>query len=100
MKSVTLREILKALADKYSNVEDFGLMVGKEAVWDYKDQNGELRLIHDPSLGESDDDIVRVKELNSKVYLDLPIVSEETGLGFENVELVDYGNNILCIRFC
>jgi hypothetical protein len=73
-------------------------MVGKEAVWDYKDQNGELRLIHDPKLGESDDDIVRVKEI--KEYMDLSIVSEETGLGFENVELVDYGNNILCIRFC
>ena len=99
MKSVTLREIFKALAEQYSDVDNFGLMVKNDVVWDFKDQNGELRLIHEPGLGDSDDDIVRTSEVNFEEYLDLPVVSEETGLGFENVELVDYGNHIICIRF-
>lgn len=93
---ITLRTIVEnPEIKKFGNaVDDFGVLVDGQVVWDYKDQDGEMRLIHEPYKG-CEDELVTVKEL--EYGFDMPVYSEDTLLPPKGVELVEF-SGITCIN--
>lgn len=93
----TINSIYETLKCNYdpANVESFKLLVdAEEPVWDYKILNGELRLIHDGSPFKGvipEVEKVTLGEILEECSegIDLPIVSESTGLPFVEVQLVE-----------
>ena len=93
---VTLRAVLEStFAEAHSQeFPNIPVMLNRQVIWDYKDLNGELRLIPGegvpPSI--SAEDSVSVQELmDIKEFLDLPIFSESTGEEVTQVEVLKYG---------
>lgn len=69
------------------------LLVEKQYVYDFKDQDGYLKLIHEPYPGYpgySKADIVEIRELES--YVDLPIMSETLEKELVSADLVEIEN--------
>lgn len=90
----TILEIYETLKWSYdpANIESFKLLVNaEEYVWDYKVQNGELRFIHENVATIPEGEQVSLGEVmeNCSEGLELPIVSESTGLPFVDVQLVE-----------
>ena len=66
------------------------LLVEKQYVYDFKDQDGFLKLIHEPYPGYNKADTVEVRELES--YVDLPIMSETLEKELISADLVEIEN--------
>lgn len=74
--AINFRAILKS--EKY-NGDDVELFVSGQPVWDYKVQNGKLKLIHEPVQGSDKYETITVGELKNNLKVreaDLPIASE------------------------
>jgi hypothetical protein len=96
---ITLNQVLTSdhFGGRYD--ESIKLQVNGEPVWDFKEQNGELRLIHEP-LGVKEE--VVLKEIYQNYGMeafDLPVVSEtETGEVTE-VEVLSYKDGSEALNF-
>lgn len=83
---------LKELFDVREIVEhaaETRVLVNEETVWDYKDQDGELRLIHEPVGGSEDYGFVYLTELRD--YGDFVVKSETVGGDVTGYELIRQG---------
>lgn len=83
---------LKELFDIHEIVEhatEARMLVNEEPVWDYKDQDGELRLIHEPVEGSKDYGFVYLAELAE--FGDLVVKSETKEGDVTGYELVRQG---------
>lgn len=96
---ITLNQVLTSdhFGGRYD--ENIKLQVNREPVWDFKEQNGELRLIHEP-LGVKEE--VVLKEIYQNYGMeafDLPVVSEtETGEVIE-VDVLFYKDGSEALNF-
>lgn len=93
-KKMKLKELLE-IQEISENLDSIKIRVEKDFVWDYKDQNGELRLIHEPIKGLRDSEYVTFKELQG--YWDLDIVSETVDKPFAAYSLAKQGNRYVLI---
>ena len=90
---IRLKDVLAA--DFCKDNDNIELYVGGEPVWDFKTQNGELRLIHEPVKGSETFKTVTVKEI--KKYLTLeeaeyPVKSETVDKEIVEVEGIKKGS--------
>lgn len=90
----TLGSIYENLTQAYdpAKVESFKLLVDAEDfVWDYKVQDGEVKLIHGELAVVPEVEKVTLGEVIERCPegYDLPLVSERTGLPFTEVQLVE-----------
>lgn len=90
---VTINSIVAELKKKSLPVESVDLTVNKDPVWDYKDQDGQLRLIHENNLETKGYEKVLLKELMTPEFENLPIVSEMFGDCIDEVEIYRTGKH-------
>lgn len=95
----TLNQILMSdyFGGKYN--ENLKLQVNREPVWDFKEQNGELRLIHEP-LGVKEG--VVLKEIYTNYGMEafnLPVVSETDDRQVVEVEVLSYKDGSEALNF-
>lgn len=79
--------------------ENIKLNVNGQNVWDFKVQNGELRLIHEP-LGVKE--TVAVKEIYKNYGMDafdLPVVSETDSRELVEVEVISFKDRAETVNF-
>lgn len=89
---VTINSIVAELKKRNIPVEFTELAVNKDPVWDYKDQNGQLRLIHENNLETKSYEHVLITELMTSEFENLPIVSEMFGDCIDEVEIFKFPN--------
>lgn len=93
---MTLRVIIdNPETGQYGNIKNFGVLIDGQVVWDYKELNGEIRLIHDPYPG-CEKELVEFKDIED-LGLDLPVVSETSGETFKGIDVVEL-NGITCFN--
>lgn len=85
---INIKQLLESNFCKEASLDKLGLFVNDQKVWDYKTQNGELRLIHEPVEGSDKYDQVTFAELKKTLTLEeaeYPIVSETLNKSTESV---------------
>ena len=95
----TLNQVL--MSDHFGGEydENLKLQVNGEPVWDFKEQNRELRLIHEP-LGVKEE--VVLKEIYRNYGMeafDLPVVSETDDRQVVEVEVLSYRDGSEALNF-
>lgn len=96
---ITLNQVLTSdhFGGRYD--ENIKLQVNGEPVWDFKEQNKELRLIHEP-LGVKEE--VVLKEIYTNYGMeafDLPVVSETDDRQVVEVEVLSYRDGSEALNF-
>lgn len=79
---VTIKQIFDSDFVKRADMSKFKLFVNNQKVWDYKIQDKELRLIHEPVEGSDTYEQITLAELRKTLTLEeieYPMVSETTG---------------------
>lgn len=86
---INIKQLLESnFCQEASSLDKLNLFVNDQKVWDYKVQNGELRLIHEPVEGSDKYDQVNLAELKKGLTLEeaeCPVVSETLEKGVESV---------------
>lgn len=96
---VTLNQILSSDYFKEGYSKNIRFRVNGENVWDFKEQNGNLRLIHEP-LGVKEE--VTLSEIQSNYgeeVLNLPVVSETEECEIKEVEILTYKDSSEVLNF-
>ena len=96
---VTLNQILSSDYFKEGYSKNIRLRVNGENVWDFKEQNGNLRLIHEP-LGVKEE--VTLSEIQSNYgeeVFNLPVVSETEECEIREVEILTYKDSSEVLNF-
>ena len=97
---ITLNQVLTSdhFGGRYD--ESIKLLVNGEPVWDFKEQNGELRLIHERQKFSIED--VVLKEIYVEYGMeafDLPVVSETLDKEITEVEVLSYKSRNEALNF-
>ena len=85
---VTIKQIFDSDFCKNSDLTRIKLFVNNQKVWDYKTQDNELRLIHEPVEGSESYEQITLAELRKSLTLEeveYPVVSETTGGSVKSV---------------
>ncbi len=96
---ITLRAVLEVLNTEGFDPKDVEVTVNSDPVWDYKDLDGELRLIHENNSTTGKYDHVTVGELMQEEFLDLPIQSEHVNIPIVEAEVLKFKNGKRIVNF-
>lgn len=97
--NITLRTILDALHSISVDPTSVEVTVNADPVWDYKDIDGKLSLIHENNSVTAKYEHVSVGELMQDGFLDLPIVSEHLGDVITEAEILKFKNGKRLVNF-
>lgn len=84
---ITIKAVVEELKKRSIDIEKVAVRVNADPVWDYKDQDGQLKLIHLNNLETKDYEQVYLSELAVPEFEDLPVVSEMLGDVIEEVDV-------------
>lgn len=96
---ITLNQVLTSehFGGKYD--ENIKLQVNGEPVWDFKEQNGNLRLIHEPLGVKEEVVLVEIYRNYGMEAFDLPVVSETEEGEVTEVEVLSYKDGSEALNF-
>lgn len=97
--NITLRAILDALHSDGVDPTFVEVTVNADPVWDYKDTDGKLSLIHENNSVTAKYEHVNMGELIQDEFLDLPIVSEHLGDIILEAEILKFRSGKRLVNF-
>ena len=93
---ITLKAVVEALGDGFESVE---VTVNADPVWDFKDIDGKLSLIHENNVTTAKYEHVTLGEMWEKDLIDLPIISEHLGDVIVEAEVLRFKSGKRLVNF-